>query len=251
VSRRALWLLGFTIVAAVAAFALPPVPQPLSYHHFADDREMLGVPRFLDVASNAAFLAAGLLGLAIVAWRSAAFASYAERWPYVVFFAGLALTSFGSAYYHLVPDNARLVWDRLPITIALVGLLSSQVGDRVSVRVANALLAPAAGIGAASVWYWHATDNLAPYLVVQIYAATCTFLIALAYPSRYTHGATIYWAFAFFVLSKVFEACDDAIYRALHLVSGHTLKHLAAAAAGFAVCAMLARRTLRMERAAP
>jgi hypothetical protein len=95
VSRRALWLLGFTIVAAVAAFALPPVPQPLSYHHFADDREMLGVPRFLDVASNAAFLAAGLLGLAIVAWSSAAVASYAERWPYGGLLAGLALTSFG------------------------------------------------------------------------------------------------------------------------------------------------------------
>ena len=239
------WMVAFTIIAAIAAFVVPPVAQPLSYHRFADGREMLGLPRFFDVASNAAFLLAGVIGLAIVGLRSAAFASPAERWPYAVFFAGLVLTSVGSAYYHVAPDNARLVWDRLPITTTLAGLLMSQVGDRVSVRAANALLVPAIAVGAASAWYWHATDNLVPYLVAQSYAAIATFLIALLFASRYTHGAYIYWAFGWFVLSKILESLDEPIYRALDAVSGHTLKHLAAAAAGFVVCAMLARRTLR------
>jgi hypothetical protein len=248
---RAAWIAGFTVVCIVAAFVVPPVSQPLSYHRFADGREMLGVPRFLDVASNFAFLVAGLLGLAIVAARRAAFEFPQERWPYVVCFAGLALTCFGSGYYHLVPDNARLVWDRLPITTTLAGLLLSQVGDRVSVRGANAWLVPAVVIGAASVWYWHATDNLVPYLVAQLYAAITTFLVAIAFTSRYTLGHYIYWAFAWFMLSKLLETYDEAIYRALRVVSGHTLKHLAAAAAGFVVCAMLARRRLRTERASP
>ena len=239
---RIAWLAGFTIVAAIVALVVPPVAQPLSYHRFADDRAMLGVPHFMNVVSNAAFLAAGLAGLAIVATRRAAFASPAGRWTYLVFFAGLVLTSVGSAYYHLAPDNARLVWDRLPITTTLAGLLMGQVADRISVRAANALLVPAIAVGAASAWYWHATDNVVPYLVAQGYAAIATLVIALAFPSRYTHGSAICWAFAWFVLSKIVESFDDAIYRALGVVSGHTLKHLAAAAAGFVVCAMLARR---------
>ena len=203
---------------------------------------MFGVPRFFDVASNIAFLAAGMLGLAIVAVRRAAFASPVERWPYIAFFAGLVLTSIGSAYYHLAPDNARLVWDRLPITTTLAGLLLSQVADRINVRAANALLLPAIVLGAATVWYWQATDNLVPYAIAQGYAAIATFAIAVAFPSRYTRGSDLYWAFACFVVAKAGEAYDQAIYSVAHVVSGHTLKHLAAAAAGFVVCAMLARR---------
>jgi len=236
-------LLLFTVACVAAAVVAPPVAQPLAYHDFADRREVLGIPRFFDVASNLAFLFAGWLGLLVVARRREAFASPAERWPYVVFFAGLALTAAGSAYYHLAPDNARLVWDRLPITMTLAGLLLSQVGDRVSVRAANALLAPAIVVGAGTVWYWHATDNLVPYAIAQGYAAIATLAIAIAFPSRYSRGAALYWAFAWFVVAKVCETFDDAIYRILHVVSGHTLKHLAAATAGLVVCAMLARRT--------
>jgi len=237
-------LLAFTAVCVVAAIMVPPIAQPLAYHDFADRRMLLGVPRFFDVASNVAFLAAGVIGLAIVAMRRQAFASTAERWPYVAFFAGLVLTSVGSAYYHLAPDNARLVWDRLPITATLAGLLLSQVADRISVRAANALLLPAIVVGAATVWYWQATDNLVPYGIAQGYAAIATLWIALAFASRYTLGDYVYWAFASFVVAKVCEAYDEPIYRALHVASGHTLKHLAAAAAGFVVCAMRARRRL-------
>ena len=249
---RIAWIVGFTVVAVVAAFVVPPVSQPLDYHNFADARTMLGVPRFLDVVSNLSFLLVGVIGLAIVALRRDAFATAPERWPYIVFFVGLALTCAGSGFYHLAPDNGRLVWDRLPITTTLAGLLVSQIGDRVNVRLANTLLIPAIVIGAASAWYWHMTDNLVPYLVAQIYAAVATFLIALLFPSRYTHGYYIYWAFAWFVMSKVTESYDEQIYKALGFVSGHTLKHLSAAAAGFAICAMLARRTvIRTARASP
>ena len=238
------WLLLFTLACIVAAFVVPPIAQPLSYHDFADRREMLGIPRFFDVASNLAFLAAGLAGLAIVAMRRASFAAPAERWPYVAFFLGLVATAAGSAYYHHAPDNARLVWDRLPITMTLAGLLLSQVGDRISVRAANALLVPAILVGAATVWYWRSTGNLAPYVIAQGYAAIATLAVALAFASRYARGSDLYWAFAWFVIAKLCEMYDEPIFRALHVVSGHTLKHLAAAAAGFAVCVMLGRRSV-------
>lgn len=48
------------------------------------------------------------------------FSDARERWLYAVVFAGLILTALGSGYYHLAPDNARLVWDRIPIMITFM-----------------------------------------------------------------------------------------------------------------------------------
>jgi len=35
---------------------------------------------------------------------------------------GLRLTAVGSAYHHLAPDNQRLSWDRLPMTLAFMAV---------------------------------------------------------------------------------------------------------------------------------
>jgi len=83
---------------------------PPSYHHFADQRSLLGVPNFGDVASNSVFLLVGLWGLAFLSRKSALdqFFDARERWPYLVVFLGMLLTAFGSAYYHLAPDTTGL-----------------------------------------------------------------------------------------------------------------------------------------------
>jgi hypothetical protein len=46
----------------------------------------------------------------------------------------------------------------------------------------------------------------------------------------------------FYALAKALEALDKPIFAAGHIVSGHTLKHLAAAAAGYCILHMLQRR---------
>jgi len=46
------------------------------------------------------------------------------------------------------------------------------------------------------------------------------------------------------VLSKLLETFDPQVMQLGHVVSGHTLKHLAAAIAPVAVYLMLTRRTL-------
>ena len=46
---RVLGFLGLGVVTLGAIFCLPLLPQALSYHAFADDRTMLGVPNFLNV----------------------------------------------------------------------------------------------------------------------------------------------------------------------------------------------------------
>ena len=161
-----------------------------------------------------------------------------------MFFSGVLLTAVGSAYYHLAPDNPRLFWDRLPMTVAFMGLISAQVVDRISVRAGLRLLGPLLLLGAASVVYWRATElagagNVMPYGVLQAYAVVMLLVIAVLHPSRYTRGADIYWVFAAYVAAKLFEALDRPLLGLGHVASGHSLKHLAAAAAGLVVCRML------------
>ena len=46
----------------------------------------------------------------------------------------------------------------------------------------------------------------------------------------------------FYAVAKALELFDRQIFVALHVVSGHTLKHVAAAAAGFCILRMLQQR---------
>lgn len=243
-------LAGFSVLSLGAALLLPAVPQPLDYHDFADHRDFCGIANFLDVVSNLGFLLVGLLGLRVVARRSTEFEQPAERPPYAVFFAGMVLTALGSAYYHLSPDNERLFWDRLPMTIAFMSLVSAQLVDRVSVRAGLGLLVPLLLLGVASVVYWLATEragdgNVVPYGVLQGSSVVMLAVFAISHPSRYTRGADIGWVFAGYVLAKLFEAADRRAFELGHVLSGHTLKHVVAAIAGAVVCRMLAQRTLR------
>jgi hypothetical protein len=244
------WFIGLTVLALLAALLLPAVKQPLDYHDFADHRHAHGIDNFLDVVSNAGFLIFGVMGLLIIGKGRACFERPAERWPYITFFIGLVLTAVGSGYYHLAPDNETLFWDRLPMTIAFMGLVAGQIVDRISVRAGLVLLPPALLIGAASVIYWLITErlgagNVIPYGILQAYTVLVVLLLAIVNPSRYTRGSDIYWVFAWYALAKVLETFDVQVLEFSGLVSGHTLKHVAAAFAGFSVGRMLSKRTLR------
>lgn len=244
------WLAwGVTVAAVIAAIGVPAFPQPLSYHDFADRRAWLSVPNFLDVASNVPFLLAGLYGLAITAGRdSRRFASAQERLPYYVFFLGAVLTTFGSMYYHASPDNVRLVWDRLPMTLGFAGFAAAVIGERIDPALGRRSLWPLLGVGLATVLYWYATEragagNVMPYGIYQTWTIALVAFAAAAYPARrYSHGAAIWWVVALYAAAKIAESFDLAIYRMGQIVSGHTLKHLLAAGAVLAAAEILRRR---------
>jgi hypothetical protein len=253
-TKRTGFVVVFTLLTVAAAFLLPALPQPPDYHDFADQRGALGIDNFLDVVSNVAFLIAGLAGLVVVLSGRARFEFPSERWPYAVFFLGILLTSAGSAYYHLDPNNETLFWDRLPMTIAFMGLVSAQIVDRISVRVGLILLGPMLLVGVASVVYWIVTErmgagNVLPYALLQGYAVFGLLTIAILYPSRYTRASDLYFIFGWYVLAKLLESFDALVLAHSHIVSGHTLKHVAAAAAGFVACYMLMHRTLKVPAA--
>lgn len=255
VHKHARWMFGFKLACLACALLLPAMPQPLEYHDFADTRTVFGVPNFMDVVSNAAFVIAGLAGLRATFAKRACFAAAVERIPYAVFFVGVVLTGFGSWYYHLEPDNERLFWDRLPMTIAFMGLVASQMVDRISVRSGLAMLVPLLVVGIASVVYWRATErmgsgNVTPYAVLQAYAVFVLLMLASFTTSRYTQGGRLFLVFGWYILAKVVELLDHQIFDALGgTVSGHTLKHVAAAMGAVVVARMLLRRTQQPEHA--
>jgi hypothetical protein len=244
------WLLiGLTLVAVGLALFLPAMPQPREYHDFIDKRAVYGIQNFFDVASNAAFAVAGIVGLLAVLYPRACFESPSERLPYAVFCIGVLMTAAGSCYYHLEPNNETLFWDRLPMTIAFMSLISAQIVDRVHVRAGLLALAPMLLIGIGSVVYWIMTErqgqgNVVPYAVLQAYAVIVLLKLAAMHPSRYTHGNAIYAVFAGYLLAKVFEHYDRQIFEWTGVVSGHTLKHVMAGLAGIPVAYMLWRRQL-------
>jgi hypothetical protein len=237
-------------LAGIATFlSLPPMSQPQSYHHFADDRRMLGIPNFLNVASNAPFAVVGAMGLRFVCRRRAANAGHSfieggERAPFAVFFAGAFLTCFGSGYYHWAPDDATLAWDRLPMTLAFMGLLAAVVAERIDTRAGLRLLGPLVIAGVASVWWWRRSGNLWPYSCAQYFSIVLIALLLVLFPPRYNRVADLLWVTGFYLLAKALEALDWQIYRLTkQFVSGHTLKHLVAAVAVFWVLRMLQRRS--------
>jgi hypothetical protein len=243
------WLfVGVTAAAIAAALLAPPFPQPLSYHDFADDRDFAGIPNFLNVISNVPFLLAGSYGMAILLRRRNGVSAADERLAYAIFFLGTLLTAFGSAYYHAAPDNGRLVWDRLPMTLGFAGLAAAIIGERIDRTLGRRALWPLLVVGLATVLHWSATErggngNVLPYALYQVWTMAVVALAAIAYPARhYTHGAALWWVVALYAAAKIAEALDLGLYRMGHMVSGHTLKHLLAAAAVFAIAEILRRR---------
>jgi hypothetical protein len=246
---RTFVFLGFTIAALVCVLFLPRWPQDPAYHLFIDDRPILAIPNFLNVISNLPFLVAGIWGLiyTIPRRQTAAFCEKYERWPYIVFSLGIALTCFGSVYYHLLPDNRTLVWDRLPMAIGFMGIFAGTVGDRIGPGIGRFCLAPMVALGLASVFYWYFTEmkgvgDLRPYMVVQFYTIAAVLLLTFLFPARYTHSGWLIAGGGVYILAKIFEAWDRPIFD-LTGISGHTFKHLTASLTGFCIVIMLRRRT--------
>lgn len=230
-----------------AAFVAPRIPQDPAYHLFADRRAAFGIANGGDVLSNLAFAVAGAFGLAIMVRSRRAVEHGAERWAYAALFAGTFLTAFGSAYYHLAPDNARLVWDRLPMTIGFMGLVAAVVAERVSLDAARRALLPLVVIGAASVWYWHWTESngagdLRFYGAVQFGSLLLVVLLLALFPSRYRDSGYFWVALGLYAAAKLFELLDRQIFATGGIVSGHTLKHVAAAASIGCLAVMLWKR---------
>jgi hypothetical protein len=247
--QAGIWVfLGLAVCVGAAALLVQRVDLPPSYHHFSDQRGFLGIPNFGDVTSNLAFFVAGACGLVFLAGKSSRdkFVHAHERWAYFLIFLGLVLTAFGSAYYHLAPDNTRLVWDRMPMTIVFMPLVAAMISERANFKLGFWLLPVLTAVGIGSVIQWHFTvqhgvGDLRFYGAVQVYAMVAL-AAALLLPSRYTGTADLIWVIVSYAIAKVAELADRQIFSLGHIISGHTIKHLFAAASGYWILRMLQKR---------
>ena len=251
-SRRH-WVLLAAVLAIVAgALLLPRIPQDPAYHNFADHRGLLGVPNFFDVASNLFFLFVGLAGIRFVyatpLGERSPFSDSVNRWSYFIFFVAVSSTAIGSGYYHLHPNNETLVWDRLPMAIGFLALLAAILCERVIFHdMLRHLLFLLPVAGAATVFYWEATErhgngDLRPYAVAQFGTLVLILLVLILFRPRFTRGADFYVALALYGLAKALESADRPIFSAGGLVSGHSLKHVAAAVSTYWILRMLKLR---------
>lgn len=244
--KNARWILAVGAATLLGLFLLvPPLRQPQSYHRFADRRLLVaGIPNTLNVVSNLAFVVAGAMGLAVLR-RPRSFDNAYERTDALAFFAGTILTGVGSTIYHLAPRDATLVYDRAGMTIAFMAFLSMIVHEHYA--GAKALLPASIVFGLASVAWWRAFDDLRPYGWVQFFPIVAVVAIVARERRRYTGElATLVAVLVAYAAAKLFEAFDGPVYAATaHLVSGHTLKHVAAAAAPAAVARWIATRDAR------
>jgi len=150
-------LLLTTAVGLTVLFFMGPIPQDPAYHNFADTQKIVGIPNFYNVISNIPLIIIGIWGILRI--RSRGIIPTLKH-HYIIFCSSVLLIGFGSAYYHLQPNNASLIWDRLPMTAAFMSFFSALIGEYINLKTGKRLLYPLLILGIFSVIYWNITENL-------------------------------------------------------------------------------------------
>ena len=239
---RHVLLILVIIVSFVAMMSKDPFGQDLQYHSFADHRSILGIPSFFNVTSNIPFLFVGLIGLIYCLNHK----QKEAPWSWAVFFLGITLVCFGSAYYHRNPNNRTLVWDRLPMTVGFMGLFIALFSEYVNPKIEKYLLFLAIVLGLSSVIYWHYVDDLRFYYLTQLIPLVTIPVVLILFKARYTHSSYLIFALLSYLLAKITELSDKEIFSfSGELLSGHSLKQLLASCGPYLVYLMLKNRKLK------
>lgn len=227
-------LFSLLLLATLGLGMADPIPQPPAYHDYGDQRVILGIPYFWNVISNLPMLFIGLYGL----WQAIQHYNRrpvgVARWIPLVLSGGIFITCFGSAYYHWMPSNDTLLWDRLPMTLMFMSLFTLLLYDYLGPRAGALSFWIAIPAGVASVLYWHFTEaaghgDLRPYALVQFFPMLAAPVLMFSYPGKVPYVRSILFLLGWYVVAKLCEHYDKPIYETLGFWSGHTLKHLVGA----------------------
>lgn len=215
------------LLALVAMLA--PIAQPQDYHQFADTRSLaLGrmvLPNAADVLTSLAFLAVGVAGL-VCHGR----APPLQRLPLGLLSAGLVLTGLGSAGYHLVPNDATLVWDRLPMALTFAGALGALATERLGPTPGRRWLLGWLLLGTLGVAHWAVVGDLRLYLVAQFGGVGALLLWCRLPPAAGMERLPWGWLVLAYGLAKGCELLDRPLWSLTGgVLAGHSAKHLLAA----------------------
>lgn len=249
---------------------IEPIPQPQSYHNFADKRAFLCsclgysegfflprnerrrgfvIPHFGDVVSNIIILLGGLIGTFSIQFArdtSTQEVDSIRQWQLDIclplFFYSTVLISMGSTYYHWKPVDQSLVWDRMPMTVAFISIFCFMLEEYTSFGIGPALLPPLLTVGVFSIMYWQRTDDLRLYVLVQFLPLLIISMLLVSGDPK--HGGKVQHvvALAFYAASKYCEDRDYEIFALTgHRLSGHSLKHVLAGLASIMLASSITK----------
>jgi len=114
------------------------------------------------------------------------------------------------------------------------------------------LLIPLILLGVVSIFYWDYTESIGQgdlrwYAVVQFLPLVLTPFILLFFKSKWSHNMYFAWFLFFYILAKVTEYFDEEIFTFTSFLSGHSIKHLLAAAGVFVFLSQLKKRKQRFN----
>ncbi len=227
-------LLWITVLITIAIIIfMKPIPQDVMYHHFANDNTIFGITNCWNVVSNIGFIILGLLGLHFIRKNNI---NNPIIWT---LFVGVVLTGFGSAYYHYAPNNTTLVWDRLPMTIVFTSFFALIYGWCFCTKMGFKIWLVSLAAGIYSVFYWQYTEHefrgdLRLYAIVQFLPILLIAIIVATNFKKHTFLLKpICMIVLWYVIAKLLEHFDVYLFETTNFLSGHPIKHLAAAVATF------------------
>lgn len=234
-------LLLTTLFSLGYIFNKPVINQDQAYHLFIDNRSWFGIPNFCDVVSNIFFFIFGAMGFAVVLKDKLLHTK--KSW--IIFFMGVVLVAPGSAYYHWNPNDATLVWDRLPMTIGFMALYTALLAEHIHLKFEK-LLIPCCLLGLSSVIWWATSADLRFYYWIQLIPMVTIPILLALFPSIYTGRIWFLAVFILYALAKIVEHRDPEIFNLTQqMMSGHTLKHILASLAIFCLWQMMTTRKLK------
>ncbi|KAG8052861.1 hypothetical protein GUJ93_ZPchr0001g31181 [Zizania palustris] len=242
---------GAVLASALLLMATPRLRHSPALHLFADMRNLLGVPNTLNVITAYPLLLAGVPGLVLCLCGSGCF-GISLRWEalgWFLFYVGNVAAAFGSAYYHLKPDDDRLIWDRLPMMISASSLLSILVIERVDERAGLSCLLSLLCLILVSSACERVLDDMRLWVVLN--SAPCIAIPAMLFlfPPKYTHSRFWFIAIGFYLLARFEGLADRKVYSVnRYFISGHSLEHLCFAMVTLILTVMLSFRNIKIAR---
>lgn len=239
---RNIILYSIALGSFIVIFLFEPLCQDQRYHIFADQRSLFDIPNFFDVTTNIFFAFIGFLGMYFTIKNKQSFAKWA--WP--IFFFGIFTLFLSSGYYHWIPNDETLVWDRLSLALIFASMVIALLSEFLSAKIERFFLIPAILFGICSVIYWYVFDDLRFYFWVQLAPMITIPVLLILYPSRYSHKMYLLMTLIFYILAKIVEIYDHEIYVLNNkLLSGHSLKHIFAAIGVLYMLQMIKKRNLK------
>ncbi|KAK9139019.1 hypothetical protein Scep_008700 [Stephania cephalantha] len=251
VTTLRLWIGGIVVCSIlIVMLGAPKIPHSPKHHAFADMRNFLGVPNTLNVFSNFPFLIVGVLGLVLSLQPNLFAVTFpAEVFGWAFFYAGVAAAAFGSAYYHLNPNDHRFLWDQLPMMLAYASLLSILILERVGHKIGLTCFFALLTFSLLTLAYERTSNDLRLCIMFQLVPSIAIPAFAALFPPKYSHSRYWLWASGVYLLAKFGGAADRKIYGTTHyIISGHSVEHLCLVLVPVLLTLMLMCRSTRIPR---